>query len=157
MGPSSSSASSSSMPMTHGDGGAAPAGIKPAAHPKYPVGAMVALTADHMDGMDGAKATVVGAYSTFTYAVNYTPTTGGAMVMDHKWVVQQEIRNAGSKRLAKGRKVVLTADHMPGMKGANATISESTDQTVYMVDYAAGGMTMKNHKWVVQDEIKPAR
>ncbi|WP_227698967.1 DUF1541 domain-containing protein [Raoultella sp. 18093] len=34
----------------------------------------------------------MGAYSTFTYAVNYTPTTGGPAVKDHKWVVQQEIK-----------------------------------------------------------------
>ncbi|WP_227698966.1 YdhK family protein [Raoultella sp. 18093] len=53
--------------------------------------------------------------------------------------------------------MVLTADHMPGMKGATATIASSTDQTVYVVDYTAGGMTMKNHKWVVQDEMKPAK
>lgn len=143
--------------MHHGDGGPVPAGMKATAHPKYPVGSTVILTADHMAGMDGARATVVGAYSTFTYAVNYTPTTGGAMVTDHKWVVQQEIRDAGTGRLADGKKIVLTAGHMSGMKGANATIASSTDQTVYVVDYTAGGMTMKNHKWVVQDEMKPTK
>lgn len=148
---------SSSMPMHHGDGGPVPAGMKKAVHPKYPVGSTVMLTADHMAGMNGARATVVGAYSTFTYAVNFTPTTGGPMVKDHKWVVQQEIKNAGTGRLADGTKVVLTADHMAGMKGANATIASSTDQTVYVVDYTVGGMTMKNHKWVVQDEMKPAK
>ena len=151
------SMSSSTMPMHHGDGGPVPVGMKPAAHPTYPVGSTVILTANHMAGMNGARATVVGAYSTFTYAVNYTPTTGGPAVKDHKWVVQQEIKNAGTGRLADGTKVVLTADHMPGMKGATATIASSTDQTVYVVDYTAGGMTMKNHKWVVQDEMKPAK
>lgn len=150
-------ATSSSMPMHHGDGGPVPAGMKPAAHPKYPVGSTVILTANHMDGMVGARATVVGAYSTFTYAVNYTPATGGAMVKDHKWVVQQEIRDAGTQRLAGGKEVTLTADHMSGMQGANATIASSTDQTVYVVDYTTGGMTMKNHKWVVQDEMKPTK
>lgn len=147
----------SSMPMHHGDSGPVPAGMKPAGHPKYPVGSTVILTANHMPGMDGARATVVGAYSTFTYAVNYTPTTGGAMVKDHKWVVQQEIKDAGTRRLPDGKKVTLTADHMPGMKGATATITSSTDQTVYVVDYTAVGMTMKNHKWVVQDEMKAAK
>ncbi|SQC37814.1 Protein of uncharacterised function (DUF1541) [Rothia kristinae] len=57
------------------DGGPAPAGIEKAASPKYPVGTQVILTADHMMGMDGAKATIVGAYDTYTYAVNFTPTT----------------------------------------------------------------------------------
>ena len=45
---------------------------------------------------------------------------------------------------------------MKGMKGAKATIASSTDETVYMVDYEAGGMKMTNHKWVVESEIKPA-
>ncbi|MEW2021148.1 DUF1541 domain-containing protein, partial [Rothia kristinae] len=31
---------------------------------RYPVGSHVRLTADHMEGMDGAEATVVGAYDT---------------------------------------------------------------------------------------------
>nr|WP_246336497.1 YdhK family protein [Flexivirga oryzae] len=157
MGSSSMPTSASSMAMDHGDGGPVPAGMKPASDPKYPVGSKVILTADHMEGMDGARATVVGAYSTFTYAVNYTPTTGGSMVKDHEWVVQQELQDAGSKRLANGTKVVLTTDHMSGMKGAHGTVASSTDQTVYVVDYTARGMTMKNHKWVVEDEMKPAK
>ncbi|MFK4495640.1 YdhK family protein [Dermacoccus sp. GAS27A] len=138
------------------DGGPAPAGIEEATSPKYPVGTKVTLTADHMEGMDGAKATIVGAFDTYTYAVNFTPTTGGAPVKDHKWVVQQEIKDAGTKRLPDGTEVTLEAEHMEGMKGAKATIAFSTDQTVYMVDYEAGGMKMTNHKWVVESEIKPA-
>ncbi|PZP04103.1 MAG: hypothetical protein DI618_02620 [Dermacoccus nishinomiyaensis] len=138
------------------DGGPAPAGIEKAASPKYPVGTQVILTDNHMMGMDGAKATIVGAYDTYTYAVNFTPTTGGEPVKDHKWVVQQEIKDAGSKQLADGTEVTLEAEHMKGMKGAKATIASSTDETVYMVDYEAGGMKMTNHKWVVESEIKPA-
>lgn len=138
------------------DGGPAPAGIEKAASPKYPVGTKVTLTADHMEGMDGAKATIVGAFDTYTYAVNFTPTTGGDPVKDHKWVVQEEIKDAGDQRLADGTEVTLEAEHMKGMKGAKATIASSTDETVYMVDYEADGMTMTNHKWVVESEIQPA-
>lgn len=138
------------------DGGPAPAGITDAATPEYPVGTEVKLTADHMDGMDGAKATIVGAYDTYTYAVNFTPTTGGDPVKDHKWVVQEEIEDAGDQRIADGTEVTLDAEHMEGMKGAKATIASSTDETVYMVDYEAGGMKMTNHKWVVESEIQPA-
>lgn len=43
------------------------------------------------------------------------------------------------------------------MKGTQATIDSSTDETVYMVDVDMDGMTMSNHKWVVEDEIKPAK
>ena len=138
------------------DGGPAPSGIEKAASPKYPVGTEVTLTADHMESMDGANATIVGAFDTYTYAVNFTPTTGGDPIKDHKWVVQEEIKDAGDQRLADGTEVTLEAEHMEGMKGAQATIASSTDETVYMVDYESDGMTMTNHKWVVESEIQPA-
>lgn len=136
------------------DGGPAPAGMTAAKNPRFPVGTKVTLTTDHMPGMKNAPATVVGAFTTNTYAVNYQPTTGGAMVKDHKWVVQQELKDAGTKRLANGTAITITADHMQGMKGATGTVASSTTQTVYMVDYTADGMTMKNHKWVVENEMK---
>lgn len=152
-----SSSTGSGGEMEHPmDGGPAPAGIEKATSPKYPVGTKVTLTADHMEGMDGANATIVGAFDTYTYAVNFTPTTGGEPVKDHKWVVQEELKDAGDQRLADGTEVTLEAEHMKGMKGARATIASSTDQTVYMVDYEADGMTMTNHKWVVESEIQPA-
>ena len=146
--------SSDSGGMEHPmDGGPAPEGIETAASPTYPVGTEVTLTADHMEGMDGANATIAGAYDTYTYAVDFTPSAGGEPVKDHKWVVQQEIKDAGDERLADGTEVTLEAEHMEGMKGAKATIASSTEETVYMVDYESDGMTMTNHKWVVESEI----
>lgn len=150
------SSTSDAMADMNMDGGPAPAGMKAATNATYKVGTKVALTADHMAGMNGAPATVTGAFTTTTYAVNYEPTTGGAMVKDHKWVVQEELQGAGNTRLPDGASVTITADHMPGMKGAKGTIASSTTQTVYMVDYTAHGMTMKNHKWVIESEMKPA-
>ena len=149
--------SSDSGGMEHPmDGGPAPEGIETAASPTYPVGTEVTLTADHMEGMDGANAMIAGAYDTYTYAVDFTPSAGGEPVKDHKWVVQQEIKDAGDERLADGTEVTLEAEHMEGMKGAKATIASSTEETVYMVDYESDGMTMTNHKWVVESELKPA-
>ena len=149
--------SSDSGGMEHPmDGGPAPEGIEKASSPKYPAGTEVTLTADHMEGMDGANATIAGAYDTYTYAVDFTPSAGGEPVKDHKWVVQQEIKDAGDERLADGTEVTLEAEHMEGMKGAKATIASSTEETVYMVDYESDGMTMTNHKWVVESELKPA-
>lgn len=136
------------------DGGPVPENMTEATDPEYPVGSEVTLTADHMHGMDGATATIVGAYDTFTYSVDYTP-EGGEPVTDHQWVVQEEIEDAGDERLADGAEVVLLADHMEGMAGVTATIASSTDETVYVVDYEADGMTMTNHKWVVESEIEP--
>lgn len=138
------------------DGGPAPEGIEEAVGPTYPVGTEVILTADHMAGMDGARATISGAFDTVTYSVNYTPTSGGEPVLDHRWVVQEELENVGDERLADGTEVILLADHMSGMAGAQATIAYSTDETVYMVDYEVDGMKMTNHKWVVESEIRPA-
>lgn len=149
--------SSDSGGMEHPmDGGPAPEGIETAASPTYPVGTEVTLTADHMEGMDGANATIAGAYDTYTYAVDFTPSAGGEPVKDHKWVVQQEIKDAGDERLADGTEVTLEAEHMEGMKGAKATIASSTEETVYMVDYESDGMTMTNHKWVTESEMRAA-
>ena len=138
------------------DGGPAPEGIAEASEPTYPVGTEVQLTADHMEGMEGATATISGAFDTYTYSVNYTPAGGGDPVTDHKWVVQEEIEDAGDARLADGTEVTLLAEHMEGMEGVKAIIASSTDETVYMVDYETDGMKMTNHKWVVDSEIQPA-
>ena len=138
------------------NGGPAPKGIMPAEDPEYPVGTEVTLTADHMEGMEGATATISGAFDTTTYSVSFTPTDGGDPVTDHKWVVHEELENPGEAPLAEGTEVVLTATHMEGMEGAEATIDSATEETVYMVDYEANGMMMTNHKWVVESEIEPA-
>lgn len=155
--PASELASDSHSHMNHKmDGGPVPEEMVAAENPTYPVGSKVTLTADHMPGMDGAAATIVGAYKTYTYAVDYTPTDGGKPVNAHKWVVQEEIKGAGADRLKDGSSVELAADHMEGMQGAKATVAFSTDETVYVIDYVADGMEMKNHKWVVESEIQPA-
>ena len=58
-----------------------------------------------------------------------------------------------------GTEVTLTADHMPGMKGAEATVTGAFDTTAYQVDYTPtdGGEKVTDHKWVVEDEVRPAR
>ncbi|GAA1556744.1 YdhK family protein [Brevibacterium picturae] len=139
------------------DGGQPPEGIKEASDPTYAVGEEVTLTADHMPGMNGAKATISGAFDTTTYSVSYTPTDGGDPVKDHKWVVHEELDNPDRAPLADGTEVVLNADHMPGMKGAEASIDSSTEETVYMVDVDTDDMTMTNHKWVVEGEVQPGQ
>lgn len=135
-------------------GGPPPEGIEQAAAPTYPVDTTATLTADHMPGMEGAEATISGAFDTTAYSVSYTPTDGGEPVIDHKWVVHEELNDPGETPLADGTDVVLNADHMNGMNGAEATIDSSTDETVYMVDLEIDGMEMTNHKWVVESEIQ---
>ncbi|WP_343071763.1 YdhK family protein [Brevibacterium renqingii] len=138
------------------DGGAPPKGIEKADDPKFDIGDTVVLSADHMSGMKGAEATVSGAFDTTTYAISYTPTDGGDPVKNHKWVVHEELKDPGDAPLQDGAEVTVEADHMPGMKGAKATIDSSTDETVYMVDITTDEMEMTNHKWVTESEMKPA-
>lgn len=149
----------SGMEMEHEhspDGGPAPEGIEPAADPQYTVGSKVIMHTDHMPGMEGATATITGAFTTTTHAVDYTPTDGGAPVLNHKWVVQEELVDPPAAPVAGGTKVTIGADHMAGMQGAEGTIASSTDETVYMVNFEMDGMTMTNHKWVVESELSPA-
>ncbi|MEH7095015.1 YdhK family protein [Neobacillus vireti] len=141
--------------MEHSGSGKVPKGLKEAAKPTYKVGSQAVVKADHMEGMNGAKATIVGAYETTAYAVTYTPTTGGEPVKNHKWVIQEELKDAGNKTVVPGTKVTLEADHMEGMMGATATIDSAEKTTVYMIDYTSttGGEKVKNHKWVTESEL----
>lgn len=146
---------SDQMDMNHSSSGEVPDGLKKADNPTYPVGSKVILKSDHMEGMKGAEATVVGAYETTAYEVSYTPTTGGEPVKNHKWVIHEEIKDMTNQTLKDGTEVTLEADHMPGMKDAPAVIESSEMTTVYMVDYTptTGGEPVKNHKWVTEDEL----
>ncbi|MGG1880713.1 YdhK family protein [Paenibacillus cisolokensis] len=141
--------------MNHSGTGEVPEGLKEAANPKFKVGSEAIIKADHMEGMDGATATIVGAYDTTVYAVSYTPTTGGERVTNHKWVIHQEIKDAGEKPFEQGTEVVLQADHMKGMDGATATIDSAQQMTIYMVDYFPTNSDKKvtNHQWVTEDEL----
>ena len=153
----SSSGTSEAMGGHKTDGGPPPEGIEQASSPTYPVGTKVTLTADHMSGMKGAEATISGAFDTTAYSISYTPTDGGQRITDHKWVVHEELKDPGDAPLEAGTEVVLDADHMAGMDGAEATIDSASDETVYMVDLTMDGMKMTNHKWVVESEIQPAK
>jgi Protein of unknown function (DUF1541) len=140
--------------MNHSSSGEVPKGLEEAKNPTYKVGSQAIVKADHMEGMNGAKATIVDAFDTTAYAVTYTPTTGGEKVKNHKWVIQEEIKNAGSETLKPGTEVRLEADHMKGMKGAKGTIDSAEKTTVYMIDYTSTtGEKVKNHKWVTESEL----
>lgn len=138
------------------DGGPAPQDLAQAEGPTYPEGTTVELTADHMPGMQGSEATITGAFETATYSVTYTPTDESEPVVDHKWVIHEELADPATPPLADGTEVVLDADHMEAMDGAEATIESSTEETVYMVDATIEGTELTNHKWVVESEIQPA-
>lgn len=143
--------------MDHSGSGEVPEGIKEAENPKYEVGSKAFITEGHMEGMEGAEATISGAYNTTVYTVSYTPTTGGKKVENHKWVVHEEIADAGEEPFKEGDEVTLNASHMKGMEGAAAEIDSVQETTVYMVDFtAADGQEVKNHMWVTENELSPA-
>lgn len=135
--------------------GELPEGLKVAENPKFPIGSQAVILDNHMPGMKGATATIVGAYDTTVYAVSYVPTTGGEKVTNHKWVIHEEIENAGDTPFSKGDEVTLMANHMEGMSGATASIDSAEQMTVYVVDYTptTGGDPVKNHMWVVESEL----
>ncbi|UQZ33448.1 hypothetical protein C2I18_07675 [Paenibacillus sp. PK3_47] len=142
--------------MHHSSSGELPAGIKEAVNPKFKVGSTATMNSDHMEGMDGAEATIVGAFDTTVYTISYTPTTGGEKVSKHKWIVHEEIKDAGTRPYQPGNEVVVDTDHMEGMLGANAVIDSAEESIVYMVDFISttDGEHVKNHKWVTEGELQ---
>ncbi|AND39821.1 YdhK family protein [Cytobacillus oceanisediminis] len=143
--------------MDHSGSGEVPEGIKEAENPKYEVGSQAFITEGHMEGMEGAEATITGAYDTTVYTVSYTPTTGGKKVENHKWVVHEEIADAGEEPYKEGAEVKINASHMEGMDGAAAVIDSVQKTTVYTVDFTtADGQEVKNHMWVTENELSPS-
>lgn len=140
---------------SHSSGGEVPKDLKVAEDPTYEIGSEAIIQTDHMEGMKGATATIVGAYDTTAYTISYRPTTGGVPVTNHKWIIHEEIKNASEQPYESGVEVIMKADHMEGMKGAKAQIDAAEYTTVYMIDYTptTGGDKVTNHKWVTENEL----
>ncbi|PWG00346.1 YdhK family protein [Levilactobacillus bambusae] len=139
-------------------------GLKPAQEPCYKKGDQVTLLVDHVMAhmimkMKGAPATIVAGYNTRAYAVDFYTTNDHTYVKDHKWVIQREIKGQtdDSAPLANGTEITMEANHMAGMKGATGTIVSSQAGNVYIVDVPPydGQPAMNNHRWFLQDEMKP--
>lgn len=151
------SKSEESMDMDHSGTGEVPEGLKVSENPTYKVGSKAIIKDAHMEGMEGAEATIVGAYDTVAYAISYTPTNGGEPVENHKWVIHEEIPDAGEQPLEPGTEVTINAEHMEGMDGAKAVIDSAEETTVYMIDFTptTGGERVTNHQWVTESELSP--
>ncbi len=150
--------SSNNTQMEHGShssSGKVPKDLKIAESPTYTIGSEAIIQTDHMEGMKGATATIVGAFDTIAYTVSYRPTTGGVPVTNHKWIIQEEIKKHSKETYEIGTEVTMEADHMKGMNGAKAHIDSAEHTTVYMIDYTptTGGEQVKNHKWVTENEL----
>lgn len=143
------------MEMEHSGTSEVPSDLKVAENPTFKVGDKVIIKEGHMEGMEGAEATIVGAYDTIAYSISYTPTDGGAKVEDHKWVIHEEIPDAGEAPLKPGVEVTIDAEHMKGMDGVKAEIDSTEKTTVYMIDFTltTNGEEVTNHKWVTESEL----
>lgn len=143
--------------MMHSGSGEVPDDLQEATNPTYEVGSQAIIDSDHMPGMRGAEATIAGAFDTTVYEVSYTPRGGGEPVRNHRWVIHEELENAGDEPFEVGDEVVLDADHMRGMDGATATVDSAEQTTVYMVDFDTTDTDerVRNHKWVTEDELSP--
>jgi transcription antitermination factor NusG len=149
----------SEMDMNHSSSGDVPEGLKAAENPTYEVGSQAIIESGHMESMKGAEATIVGAFDTTAYAISYTPATGGEKVENHKWIIHEEIKDAGEVTYEPGAEVTVNASHMEGMKGAVAEVESAEKTTVYMVDFTptTGGEKVKNHKWVTESELSVSK
>lgn len=144
--------------MNHSGSSEVPKGLKESENPKYKVGSKAMIESDHMPGMKGAEATIVGSFDTTVYTVSYTPTNGGERVENHKWVIHEEIKDAGEEPFKPGEEVTLNTEHMEGMDGAKAEIDSADETTVYMVDFkTTDGEKVTNHKWVTEGELSPTK
>ncbi|MBJ6362591.1 YdhK family protein [Paenibacillus sp. MAHUQ-46] len=65
--------------------------IKGAGNEPFKPGDEVVLDADHMPGMEGATAKIDSAKQTTVYMVDFTSTTTGEEVKNHKWVTEEEL------------------------------------------------------------------
>ncbi|MGP4077429.1 YdhK family protein [Halobacillus sp. K22] len=141
--------------MDHSGSGELPEGLHKAENPAYPPGSKAEINAEHMPGMNGAEATITGAYQTTAYSVSYTSSTTGDKVENHKWIIHEEVKDPSKKKLDPGSEVTVNADHSDGMSGAKAQVESAEETTVYMVDYTDtdSGQEVTNHKWVTEAEL----
>lgn len=135
--------------------GSIPEGLKESENPKFPVGSTAVVNASHTDGMEGAMATIKAAYDTTVYSVSYTPTNGAPFEENHKWFVEGELSGMdNNENLGQGSEVIIDANHLEGMLGAEGVVDTAEETTVYVVDYTTAlGETVTDHLWLKESEL----
>jgi len=149
---------SGSMNMNHKrQGSPAPEDAVEAENPKYPVGSQARIVDAHMQMMNGAVATISGAYDTTLFTITFTPEGSDQPIQDHKWVIQEEVETEDGSPAEVGDTVTIHADHMAGMQGQQGEITGKQEGPAYMVDFQPtnGSEPFTNHKWVSENELQP--
>ncbi|MFS0752247.1 YdhK family protein [Oceanobacillus sp. 1P07AA] len=74
---------------------------------------------------------------------------------DESGKIPDGLEDAEDSTYAVGDEVTVTATHMSGMEGATGTIVGAYHTTAYMISYQPtdDGEMVKNHKWIIQEEI----
>lgn len=70
-----------------------------------------------------------------------------------------DMQSTDKGKFKKGDTVTINSDHMKGMKGAKGVVKAAYKTHVYEVTYKPkdGKKEVKNHKWVVNEEIENAK
>src|SRR5699024_148326 len=73
--------------------------------------------------------------------------------------VPEDMKSTNEGEFKVGDKVTITAGHMPGMKGAEATVKGAYKTYAYVVSYKHTNVNKKvnNQKYILKEEIKDAR
>jgi len=79
----------------------------------------------------------------------------GDMKHDESGEIPEGLEEAENPMYEVGESVILQRDHMPGMEGAEATVSGVFATTAYEVSFnpTNGGERVENHRWVIQEDI----
>ena len=74
----------------------------------------------------------------------------------HSEEVTRDMSISEDPKYPVGTEVIIQANHMEGMDGAEGKVVNAYDTTAYAVTYTPtdGGEKVKDHKWVVQEEIE---
>lgn len=69
------------------------------------------------------------------------------------------LKKADNPKYPVGSTATINTDHMAGMKDAKATIVGAFDTVAYSISYTptTGGDKVKDHKWIIHEEIVDAK
>lgn len=72
--------------------------------------------------------------------------------------VPKDMNVSKNSEFKKGDNITIKSDHMSGMKNAKGTVKGVYDTYAYVVSYKPknGDKQVKNHKWVVNEEVEKA-
>jgi len=107
-----------------------PEGLEEGESPTYEVDSIAIIEDDHRrcEGCRSNYSSCIRHYGIYCFV---NSNNWGKQVENHKWVIHDEIKEAGDDPFQTGSEVVIEAGHMEGMKGANAQIDSGKDDCVY--------------------------